>query len=181
MELSEYEQRIGKSRHIEVKIVCEQCGKEVWVRWIRVQKGQGRFCGRECANLAQRMFGKENAYFYYDKLKDRWIARWRDKDTGNFRVQHRSKFIYEQAYGEIPSGFDVHHIDGDHTNDDLSNLELVDGHLHRQGIHGSNRKVIDGVVYKQCFSCKQYYPEKSFSNSYCRECSTKYMREYRNK
>jgi len=179
MKIKDYEQRRGKSRHIEVKINCEYCGKEKWVRWIRVKNGQGRYCDLKCANLDQRKWGKEFVYFFFDKLKGRWIARWRDKDTGKTRVSHRSRFLWEQTNGEIPDGYDIHHIDEDMTNDDLSNLELVEGHLHKQGIHGSNRKVIDGVVYKQCFRCKQFYPESGYTQPYCRSCHAEYMREYR--
>lgn len=177
--LDQYEHRIGKSRYIEVKINCEYCGSEKWVRLIRLKAGQGRYCSIKCANLGQRRWGKENVLFYYDKLKKRWIARWKDKDTGETKVQHKSKFIYEKEFGEVPDGFDIHHIDGNSNNDDISNLELVDGHLHRQGIHGSNRKVIDRIVYKQCFSCKEFFPEKEFTASYCRKCSTIYMKKWR--
>ena len=66
MELSEYEQRIGKSRHIEVKIVCKHCGKECWSKWSRVKVGLGKFCSRECSSLWQaeqkgkKYVGKEN-------------------------------------------------------------------------------------------------------------------------
>ena len=41
----------------EVKIYCEVCGTEKWVRWVRVKKGQGRFCGRECAKKFQTSEG----------------------------------------------------------------------------------------------------------------------------
>jgi hypothetical protein len=37
---------------------------------------------------------------------------------------HRA--IFEDAHGAIPAGFDVHHRDGDGTNNDISNLELVE-------------------------------------------------------
>lgn len=177
-ELNEYEHRAGKSRHIEVKIVCEHCGSEKWVKWSRVKNGQGRFCSLDCANFAQRKTGKNNVYFYFDKLKGRWIARWRDENR-KFHVMHRSKFLYEKEYGTVPDGYDIHHIDGDITNDSLDNLELVDGYIHKQGIHGSNRKLIGKVVYKQCFHCKSFYPESSFSQSYCSTCHAEYMRSYR--
>ena len=165
---------------MEVKIKCENCGNEKWVRWIRVKNGQGRFCGLECANIAQRKWGKENVYFYLDNLKGRWVARWRDKNTGNFYVQHRSKFLWEQENGKVSEGYDIHHIDEDIRNDDLGNLEMVEGRLHKQGVHGSSRKIIDGVVHKQCFSCKQYFPETSYVHRpYCKPCYAEYMREYR--
>jgi hypothetical protein len=44
--------------------------------------------------------------------------------SGNYRK------IYEQSYGPIPKdeygrSYDIHHIDGDHTNNDASNLKAV--------------------------------------------------------
>ena len=181
MNLEDYESRQGKSRHTEVKINCEQCGNEKWVRWIRVKKGQGRFCSLECANLFQRKWGRENVYFYFDKAKGRWLARWRDDESGKTRISHRSHFVWESIYGEIPDEFDIHHIDGDRTNDDLTNSELVEGHLHRQDIHGSIRKVIGNAVYKQCYKCKKFFLESEFTQSYCKLCHAEYMREYRSK
>ena len=38
--------------------------------------------------------------------------------------QHRK--IYEQYHGiKIPEDMEIHHIDGTHTNNDISNLKLV--------------------------------------------------------
>ena len=36
---------------------------------------------------------------------------------------HRS--IYESAFGKIPKGYEIHHIDGNILNNDISNLQLV--------------------------------------------------------
>ena len=33
--------------------------------------------------------------------------------------------IYEEHYGKIPEGFEIHHIDGDRSNSDVSNLKCV--------------------------------------------------------
>ena len=42
---------------------------------------------------------------------------------------HRKKYI--DRYGEIPEGFDIHHIDGDTFNNDISNLDAVERSYHR--------------------------------------------------
>lgn len=46
------------------------------------------------------------------------------------RILHRR--VWADANGPIPEGFDVHHKDGDWTNNDLSNLEVVDAAEHRR-------------------------------------------------
>jgi hypothetical protein len=44
--------------------------------------------------------------------------------TGNgFDYEHRH--IWKKHHGAIPKGFVIHHIDGNKTNNDLSNLELL--------------------------------------------------------
>jgi hypothetical protein len=43
---------------------------------------------------------------------------------------HRA--VWEDRHGPIPKGFDVHHRDGDGTNNELSNLELVERGDHQR-------------------------------------------------
>lgn len=50
----------------------------------------------------------------------------------NGRLLHR--LIYEKHYGPIPDGFCVHHVDGDKSNFELSNLVLLSKSEH-QSIH----------------------------------------------
>ena len=43
--------------------------------------------------------------------------------TGNRTLMHR--YVWEKEVGKIPSGYDIHHIDGDKTNNDIKNLECL--------------------------------------------------------
>lgn len=50
--------------------------------------------------------------------------------SNNTRSRARYRRIYEKYYGPIPVdvngiSYDIHHIDGDHTNNDISNLKAV--------------------------------------------------------
>ena len=60
----------------------------------------------------------------------------RDDKTGyylnsNLRLRlHR--FVYQQEIGEIPKGFEVHHIDHDKSNNEPANLQLVSASEHRR-------------------------------------------------
>jgi hypothetical protein len=54
------------------------------------------------------------------------------KSTGYYRsttdrkkqvVLHR--YVWEKNFGEIPKGYDIHHIDWDKTNNKIENLELI--------------------------------------------------------
>ena len=44
------------------------------------------------------------------------------KTSGNRSLMHRD--VWEFHNGSIPDGYDIHHIDHDKTNNDISNLEL---------------------------------------------------------
>lgn len=47
------------------------------------------------------------------------------------RKGHRlHRAVWEYHNGAIPSGYHVHHIDGDRSNNDITNLMLMDGHEH---------------------------------------------------
>jgi hypothetical protein len=58
------------------------------------------------------------------------------------RTNHDRSFlhrdVWESIKGKIQDGFDIHHIDGDKTNNDLSNLELLLKSEHTKKHHAIN-------------------------------------------
>lgn len=129
MELSEYEQRIGTNRCREVKINCEICGKEKWASWIRIKKGQGRFCSRECANRFQLSEGmktrnKESAIYYYDEKNNVAMAGWREPNGTQKRTSY-AHWLWEMNYGDVPKGHKCRWKDGNPKNAVIENVELV--------------------------------------------------------
>lgn len=59
------------------------------------------------------------------------------KTRGNRSYLHQD--IWEDAYGPIPEGHDIHHKDGDKTNNTLSNLECLAKADHTR-LHNQQRK-----------------------------------------
>lgn len=59
------------------------------------------------------------------------------KYFSNSAVRPKSMHCYVWSYynGEIPKGYDIHHIDGDRYNNDISNLECIESHEHKR-LHG---------------------------------------------
>lgn len=45
------------------------------------------------------------------------------------------RYVWKHYYGNIPNGFHVHHIDGDKSNNDISNLALLTPEAHSK-LHG---------------------------------------------
>ena len=64
---------------------------------------------------------------------DDWYIRIEEED--GIKHYRYYKWLYEQHNGPIPDGYDVHHIDGNHYNNDLDNLQVVSRsehmHLHK--------------------------------------------------
>ena len=57
----------------------------------------------------------------------------------------QARFMWEEAYGEIPVGYDVHHLNEDPTDDRLSNFELIERIKHKQhhSVGEANNRFID--------------------------------------
>ena len=63
---------------------------------------------------------RNGKYFYSDK----------HKVGDESRALHRR--IWEDAYGPIPPNHVIHHLDGDIDNNDLDNLSIMNGSVHRE-------------------------------------------------
>ncbi len=63
----------------------------------------------------------------------------RDDKTGyylNSKIRKRlHRYVWEQEVGAIPKGCQIHHIDGNKANNDISNLAIMTGSGH-QRLHG---------------------------------------------
>ena len=76
----------------------------------------------------------------------------------------------------MPVGFFIHHIDGDKTNNDIANLELVNALTHKR-LH-SGCELRDGEWWKPCRKCGEFkradvdfYKRKDGITSECKQCS----------
>lgn len=57
------------------------------------------------------------------------------------------RWLWTQKVGPIPEGFVIHHIDGDETNNDLSNLKCISETEHKS-LHGKQREWSDETKKK---------------------------------
>lgn len=61
--------------------------------------------------------------FYEDK-KGYWLGQRIDEDGKPRRVRLHT-YVWEKHYGPVPDGYDVHHIDRDPSNNEISNLIIM--------------------------------------------------------
>lgn len=74
-------------------------------------------------------------YIYFNGLKFT-----RDNKTGyylNTTIRKRiHRYVWEFYNGEIPKGYEIHHIDYDKSNNDISNLQMLTKKAHME-LHGA--------------------------------------------
>ena len=110
------------------------------------------------------------------KTTDKGYLRYRT-DGKRLRMEH--DLVWEAHYGKIPEEMQIHHIDGDKTNNDISNLQLVTPLEHKRIHEGCVIK--DGIWYKPCVCCGEYKAVTSenwyfnkktgwIATSYCKPC-----------
>lgn len=62
------------------------------------------------------------------------------------------RFIWSYFNGKIPEGYEIHHRDFNHDNNDISNLELVTKEEHKE-IHFARKVVCRPAKKKICLRC----------------------------
>lgn len=74
--------------------------------------------------LEERKYNVMQKYQYFNGVKFT-----RDEKSGyylNSSIRKRMhRYVWEYYNGEIPEGYQIHHIDKDRSNNDISNLELI--------------------------------------------------------
>lgn len=98
-------------------------------------------------------------------------------DIKQKRYRFRHNIVWEENYGEIPKGMQVHHIDHDKLNNDINNLKLVNSLEHKRLHSGCVER--NGIMYKPCRKCGEfktldnYYKRKVGISPWCKQCCVK--------
>ena len=117
--------------------------------------------------------------------KGREYVCWKVNGKQVRQLAHR--WIWEQANGPIPDGYEIHHRDHNPLNNDLDNLMCVTAEWHdnhHQRLREQHRWFA-GVEERRCQRCDTYKPLDAFTirragtfQGYCRECAKAYRREW---
>lgn len=98
------------------------------------------------------------------------------KESNRKRFEHN--LVWEKAYGPIPEGFHIHHINGIKHDNRIENLECISPKEHKK-IHAGIRKNSYGRWVRNCNKCgvvkdvdRDFYFSKTRSCSFaeCKPC-----------
>lgn len=171
---------------------CAGCGKPVEKRVARA-KWKSVVCSTECANNAMRRpRGKEFAKKWFNKISGRWMVSWRiDESPVTYKAPF-SRWVWEMENGPIPPGAQIHHRNGDKTDDRLENLQLAMNDAEHKEIHYGERyrSAPDGAAERKCTQCNEFKPVEKFHTrrtrsgtsflvSPCRDCTNSHRRRRR--
>jgi hypothetical protein len=114
---------------VKRKTTCQICGR-LFPYKLRKRRNFRipKHCSRECFMASPERRTRERPGFYFHEEKKRWFAYW--NENGKRFIQSKATWMWERAYGPVPEGKVVHHVDGDSEHDVLDNFELKDRDEH---------------------------------------------------
>lgn len=112
----------GRGRRSGENRVCERCSGVFYSKKSEDRRGSVRsFCSLSCRRLDPSIpIGR---YISYDGY---WILTARSKQLREHRV------VYEKAFGPIPKGYVIHHINHNKLDNSLSNLMAMSRSEHNK-------------------------------------------------
>lgn len=124
---------------------------------------------------------------YFRKSEGRCYVKWRNEGDRTVHSKRRANWVWTQQYGELPKGYEVHHINFDKTDDRIENLVAMPRKEYRR-IHADaikEHKFIDGIEHRKCQCCNEYKPLEQFYKrnniyqGYCKQCSKSKFTDWR--
>ena len=124
--------------------VCPTCSQEFPYRKRKRKKGAA-YCSTRCWYNRPDRNTREHPGQYLDESCGRWKVYW--KENGRDVVKLRSVWVWEQANGPVPEGYQIHHKDEDRENDVLCNFELkTEDEHHDYHSFQTFSRAVDGMI-----------------------------------
>ena len=164
----------GSGNHAD----CRWCGRRFSLR-PSYQASGTKFCSWECRQSAKtdplkkgfvKIKGKLLPEFYEGRKID-YKARYPSVSINRITTKIHV-LVWEKFNGrKVPKGLHVHHIDGDVTNFEITNLEVLSSTDHRRK-HAGWLMSVGQWVKRPCSACHTLLPLDKFyeSVSSCKEC-----------
>lgn len=99
------------------------------------------------------------------------------------RLRFEHVLVWEEHFGPVPRGFEIHHVNEDKLDNRIENLRIV-SRLEHKRIHGGCI-FVDGVWWKPCGRCgvrkpvTDYYKKRDGIHSICRTCTIRLATMYK--
>lgn len=154
----------------EIKINCNHCRKEFFVKMKEVKRGNGKFCSRTCSgarrkgikltkpnvkcrycgipfykNSSKKKCSKHGIFFCTRKCKDLGQRvksnikeiqppHYKSGESDYKKIAKANKVLKcnRCSYDKIPEILEVHHLDRNRNNNNLSNLEIICPNCHQE-------------------------------------------------
>ena len=111
----------------------------------------------------------DKAYLYTNKDNRKRVSLF--SKNGKSRWISYARYLWEEAYGKIPDGYEVDHINNDKTDDRLENFQLL---TREENINKRNSLRKRTLVKLTCPICgKEFYFEKRNLSSRQNPCCSR--------
>lgn len=134
------------------------------------------------AALAQTVNEQPRVIIIDDNYQSFNGLNYRKRKYGHFyrgRGQALHRDVWQHFFGDIPVGYEIHHIDGDKANNDISNLKCLPQSEHRK-LHAPDHVPLIFETFT-CINCgKTYTARSAWKNCFCsKKCHYQYHTEER--
>ena len=130
--------RLAAISRPKIERVCQLCGARFWVYPSSLKYGPRIFCSLACMHQGRRMNGPDHPNWKGGKRLSRggYVRVWVGPNLR--RLEHQ--VVWEEAHGQkVPPGHQVHHLDGNPTNNRAENLVALPLGAH-QRLHGAQNR-----------------------------------------
>lgn len=128
-----------------LRFVCRACGAH---RETVNTGNRGIYCDKKCRAAFERKGREQPSRYRQDGY---WMLRW--NDGGHYRYQFEHRRVWEERFGPVPAGHDIHHVNGDRADNRVENLRCLSrrDHAAEHAIHktAAERRAVDAARARQ--------------------------------
>ena len=114
--------------------------------WRDIKGYEGTYRISNCGRLLRWISGKWKPVCINNKVRYKRVSLSLSCKKKSYRV---NRLVYETFVGEIPVGYEIHHIDGIRLNNCVDNLKAISESEHNRIHRENNPQIVKGIVNYQ--------------------------------